>query len=140
MKLLKTFMILSLFTLASCSYFETKVLPKAKQAASKSISTVLVSEGECVNVEAVKASVDKLLKIESDESVVVKAIADVEEVQVSQKSLASSEKLVSKLCKSAFALAVPALLSKGVPEEWGCKLTNLNQKIDALAAKACDKI
>jgi hypothetical protein len=140
-KKMKTLMLIILsVTLASCAYFESKVLPKAKEAASKSITGAIVKEGQCANVEAVKADVDKLLKIESDESVVVKAIAEAEEVQVSQKSVAASEKLVSKLCKSAFGLAVPALLSKGVPQAWGCSLVDLGSKLDLLAAKACDKI
>ena len=137
-KLLSATMILSLLTLASCSYFETKVLPKAKAAASLSITKAIVKEGQCANAEAVKLDVDKLLKIESDESVVVKAIADAEVAQV--QSVAPSTKLISKLCKSAFTLAVPKLLEKGVPEVWGCSLVDLSAKIDLLASKACDKI
>lgn len=131
--------IFALMTLASCSYFETKVIPKAKEAASKSISKAIVAEGECVHPEAVKASVDKLLKIESDESMVVVAIAQTEEVAPVQE-LAPSSKLSVQLCKGAFGLAVPALLSKGVPVEWGCRLTNLSAKIDVLASKACEKL
>lgn len=128
-----------LLSLVSCSYFETKVVPKAKIAASASITKALVKEGQCANVEAVKADVDKLLKIESDESVVIKALAP-EAVEVQSLSATPSTKLAAVICKSAASLAIPSLLKKGVPEAWGCSLTDLSGKIELLASNACDKI
>lgn len=127
-------MIVMVMSLSSCAFFKDKVIPQAKEKAADGITQALVKVGECQAVDAVKADVYKLLKIESDESMVVKALS------ASAPEGAQQEGVVSEICKAAARLALPALLFKGVPAAWDCKLTNLSSKIGELADMACGKI
>lgn len=121
-------------SLASCSLFSEKVIPAAKKSASEKITMAIVKTGECKNVEQVQADVNELLKVESDEGMVAKAIGS-EAPAGSQQ-----EGIVSQICKSAASLALPTLLQKGVPDKWECTLTDLGGKIGDLADMACGKI
>ena len=124
----------SLIGLTSCAYFKEKVVPQAKQKAADSITKAIVKTGECVAVEMVQADVEKLLKIESDDSMIVKALGS------SAPEGSQQEGIISQICKSAANLALPTLLQKGVPAEWDCRLTDLNGKVGELADMACGKI
>lgn len=136
MKRILSFVLLTVLALglASCSLLEDKVVPAAKKAASEKITNAIVVTGECQAVDVVRADVDKLLKIESDEGMIATAL------DASAPSGSQSEGVVSEICKSAAKLALPALLRKGVPEKWDCQLTDLSSKIGELAAKACGEI
>ena len=120
--------------MASCSFFQGKVIPAAKKSASEKITQAIVKTGECKAADVIKADVDKLLKIEADESMVVKALGE------SAPEGAQEEGLVSEICKSAAKLALPVLLQKGVPEKWECALTDLGSKVGLLAEQACGQI
>jgi len=126
--------------LASCSMFEEKVIPAAKAKASEVVVAAIVKEGQCASSASIKADVDKLFKIESQESesLVVSAIVEAQEAPATQSF--SGAPIVSGICKSAVSLALPALLKKGVPEKWGCSLTDLSSKLEGIALGACSKI
>lgn len=121
--------------MTSCAVFENTI-PKAKQSAADAITKAIVKTGECAAVDMVKADVEKLLKIESDEGMVAKAIGSAQEAPEGSQQ----EGVVSAICKSAASLALPTLLQKGVPEKWECALTDLGGKIGQLADEACGKI
>lgn len=118
----------------SCAYFQEKVIPQAKEKAAESITKAIVETGECTAVDMVKADVDALLKIESNESMVVEAL------NAKAPEGSQSEGVTSEICKAAAKLALPALLAKGVPEKWECAMTDLSAKIGELASQACGKI
>ena len=118
----------------SCAYFQDKVIPQAKEKAAESITKAIVETGECSAVDMVKADVDALLKIESNESMVVEALSS------ASPEGSQAEGVTSEICKAAAKLALPALLSKGVPEKWNCAMTDLSAKIGELASQACGKI
>ena len=127
-------MIVMVMSLTSCAFFKEKVVPQSKQKAADGIVKAISNVGECSGTSAIQADVEKLLKIESDESMVVKALGS------SAPEGAQEEGVVSEICKAAANLALPALLNKGVPASWDCKLTNLKSKVGELAAMACGKI
>lgn len=133
-KLILPIMAMLMISISSCSLFEDKVLPQAKAKAAEKITEAIVETGECKAVEAVRADVNDLLKIESDESMVVKALG----LQAPEGS--QQQNLVSEICKSAASLAVPVLLRKGVPEKWDCELNDLSSKVSELAMKACGNL
>lgn len=126
---------LSLSSLVGCSFFKTKVIPKVKEAAATKLTAAIVKVGECKAESEVKADVYKLLKMESDEGLIAKAVGS-----ESSPEGAQEEGVVSEICKAASRLALPALLSKGVPPKWECALTDLNSRIGELAENACGKV
>ena len=87
-----------LMGLTSCAYFQGKVIPKAKQSAADAITKAIVKTGQCTAVDMVKADVEKLLKIESNESMVVKALGS------SAPEGSQQEGVVSEICKAAAKL------------------------------------
>lgn len=127
-------------SLMSCSMFEEKVVPAAKAKASEVVVKAIVKEGQCSGEAAIKADVDKLFKVKSEESesLVVDAIVEAQEAPV-EKSFVGSP-VVSGICKSAVSIALPSLIKKGVPSEWGCSLVDLTSKLEAIALGACSKI
>jgi len=126
---------LMMSSLVGCGFFKTKVLPKAKEVAAKKLTAAIVKTGECKAEAEVKADVYKLLKLEGDEGLIVKAVGS-----ESSPTGTQEEGVVSEICKAAAKLTLPALLSKGVPGDWDCSLTNLNEKVGDLAQMACGKI
>ena len=139
MKSLLSLIVLSVLMLtASCTVFQDKVVPAAKKLASEKVTSAIVKTGQCSNVEAVKADVDGLFKIESDTSLVVSAIAEAP-APVVAKSF-SGNPIVSSICKSAVSLALPPLLKKGVPAAWGCTLVDVSAQLESIALDACSKI
>ena len=125
---------LLLVGLTSCAFLQEKVIPQTKQKAADAITKAIVKTGECKAVEMVQSDVEKLLKIESDDSMVVKALGSTAPEGSQQESI------ISQICKSAASLALPTLLQKGVPEKWECQLIDLGGKIGELADQACGKI
>jgi hypothetical protein len=123
-----------LMSVTSCSYFKSTVVPQAKKKAADAITKAIVETGECQATDAVQADVEALLKIESDNSLVVKALNE------SAPEGSQAEGVASEICKAAASLAIPALLDKGVPSKWECGLSDLSEKINQLAAQACDKV
>jgi hypothetical protein len=121
--------------MSSCAYFQGKVIPQAKQKAADSLTKAIVKTGECVAMDQVRLDVEKLFKIESNDSMVVKAMGS-----ESSPEGAQEEGVVSEICKAAAKLAIPTLLSKGVPEKWDCRLTDMSSKVTELASKACGEI
>lgn len=134
-KLLSFALIASLALMASCSFFEEKVIPLAKEKASEAVATGIVKKGQCIHPEVVRAATDKLFKVESTESVLVSSIAD---VQPEQSFAVAS--IGSGVCKAAVTVALSPLLKKAVPVEWGCQLTDLTSQLEEIASSACDKI
>ena len=130
--MLPLMLIVSMF-FVSCSLIESKI-PEVKKSASEKITAAIVKTGECSAVSEIKADVDKLLKVESADGMVVKAMGS------SAPEGAQEEGLVSEICKAAAKLALPALMAKGVPEKWECSLSDLGGKVGLLAEEACGKI
>jgi len=139
-KLLSLTMIASLAIMASCSFFEEKVIPLAKEKASEAVSVAIVKKGQCIHPEVVKAATDKLFKVESDESALVSSIAEAQPTEAQPKSFAAGSSIGSGVCKAAVTVALSPLLKKAVPAEWGCELTDLTAELEAIASSACDKI
>lgn len=121
-------------SLASCSFLKQSASDLKKSAGDK-IASAIVKTGECAQAELVKADVYELLKIESEESLMVKALAGEKAPEGSE-----AQGVVSEICKAAAKLALPSLLKKGVPSKWECGLTDLTGKIELLASQACDEI
>ena len=134
----KLISVLALITLTlgvvGCDSLRERVIPAAKEKAAEKLTEAIVKTGECQAVGEVRADVNKLLKIESDESMVVKALGS-EAPDGSQQ-----EGVVSEICKAAAKLALPVLLDRGAPDDWQCQLTSLNEKVGELAKKACGEI
>ena len=128
------FTLVLLVGMTSCAFFKDKALPELKQKAADTITKSIVKIGECNAVGVIQSDVEKLLKIESDDSMVVNALGS------SAPDGAQEEGMVSEICKAAASLALPTLLAKGVPSKWECALTDLNSKIGDLAVMACGKI
>lgn len=128
------FCVLAMFSLLFVSSCQEKLINKAKEQASKQITNSIVKAGECAGVAAVKADVDQLLKLENDESMVVKALGS------SAPEGAQEEGIASEICKAAANLVLPVLLHKGVPQKWECKMSDLGGKVTGLAVMACGKI
>ena len=127
-------------SIVSCSLFQKKILPAAKQKVAKKLTEAIVKIGECANLAEVQADVHKLLKLEGDEGVVVKAMAADSVSSGEIKSLLAAKSVVGEICRAAASLALPALLEKGVPDEWECKLSDLSSKAVELASLACGKL
>lgn len=133
-KLVLSFTILSALLFTSCSLFQDKLIPAAKKSASEKITSAIAKTGQCSAVEVIKADVDNLLKIESEDSMVVKAMTG------DAPEGAQEQGVVSEICKAAAKLALPVLLQKGVPSKWECALTDLGSKVGQLADEACGKV
>ncbi len=124
----------------SCGFWKTKVVPAAKKLTATKLTDAVVKVGECSNRLEVQSDVYKLLKLEGDEGVVVKAMASESLSNSGEESLSLSKSFVGDICKSAAKLALPPLLAKGVPDRWDCKLEDLNSRLGELADKACARL
>ena len=112
-----------------------KVVEKAKIKAGEGISNVLVKELQCDAPEVVRNYVFDKLNLEAENGLVITALT---KKNTPSNFLGSGDKsLGASLCTAAAALTIPALLSKGVPSDWKCRLTNVSGKLTELATSAC---
>ena len=138
--LIMSVLITLISSFAGCSYFKGKVIPAAKKSVAEKLTKAIVKVGECSNYAEVQNDVYNLLKLESDDGVVVKAMAFEAPAEGDAKNLTASKSIIGDVCKAAANLAIPALLKKGVPEKWECKLNDLSERSKELADKACSKL
>lgn len=130
---MRKLLLLPLMALLFVSCSEDSVLKlkeKVKSSLSEKVPTVVATQLECTGLAAIKADVDAALEkvsfLKTDET-------------VGSTSLSGGDALVL-LCKTAATSLVPLLLDQGVPADWNCELTKVEDAAVKLAGLGCDKL
>jgi hypothetical protein len=118
MKMLFALIALSL-VLVGCSGKDVK--QTAADLVTNNLSTVVVTQLQCAQADAVKADikakVDALFKVE-----------------------AQTDSLGSAFCNSVVDIIVPQLVQAGIPATWECSAANATDKVVELAKQGCAKL